>query len=213
MLVPATGQFGVPRSKACAQARRYLVLSHTAHFRNALKCVGASGRLPSGNLQIKAVDCRILLRFVVLYYALFSAFGAASPSLPAFLAGRGLGAEELGVVVRQPQCDWFAVPLPGVSPTVSSSFEQNLPSAPSWPQARALLYFTVHGFWAVIAVSFPRRSALSFRDGGAALLQCDPMSEHGEVRPGRKFSTPVNRGDGAVTMLLARSFICRAWRP
>jgi hypothetical protein len=136
MLVPATGQFGVPRSKACAQARRYLVLSHTAHFRNALKCVGASGRLPSGNLQIKAVDCRILLRFVVLYYALFSAFGAASPFLPAFLAGRGLGAEELGVVVRQPQCDWFAVPLPGVSPTVSSSFEQNLPSAPSWPQAR-----------------------------------------------------------------------------
>jgi hypothetical protein len=100
------------------------------HFRNALKCVGASGRLPSGNLQIKAVDCRILLRFVVLYYALFSAFGAASPFLPAFLAGRGLGAEELGVVVRQPQCDWFAVPLPGVSPTVSSSFEQNLPSGP-----------------------------------------------------------------------------------
>jgi hypothetical protein len=81
MLVPATGQFGVPRSKACAQARRYLVLSQTAHFRNALKCVGASGRLPSGNLQIKAVDCRILLRFVVLYYALFSAFGATSPFL------------------------------------------------------------------------------------------------------------------------------------
>jgi hypothetical protein len=38
----------------------------------------------------------------------------------------------------------------------------------------------------------------------------------GKVRPGRKFSTPatgVNRGDGGVTMLLGRSFICRAWRP
>jgi hypothetical protein len=87
-------------------------------------------------LQIMAVDRRVLPRFVLLYPALFGAFGATSPFLPPFLAERGLGAEELGVVVRQPQCDWFAVPLPGVSPTVSSSFEQNLPSAPSWPQAR-----------------------------------------------------------------------------
>jgi MFS transporter, PPP family, 3-phenylpropionic acid transporter len=51
------------------------------------------------NLQIMTADRRVLLRFVVLYSALFTAFGATSPFLPAFLAGRGLGAEELGIVL------------------------------------------------------------------------------------------------------------------
>jgi MFS transporter, PPP family, 3-phenylpropionic acid transporter len=46
-----------------------------------------------------AVDRRALLRFMTLYVALFSAFGFASPFLPAFLAGRGLGPEELGFVL------------------------------------------------------------------------------------------------------------------
>src|SRR5438067_7888642 len=46
-----------------------------------------------------AVDRRVLLRFVLLYSALFAGFGATSPFLPAFLAERGLGAEELGIVL------------------------------------------------------------------------------------------------------------------
>ena len=46
-----------------------------------------------------AVERRALLRFMTLYAALFSAFGFASPFLPAFLAGRGLGPEELGLVL------------------------------------------------------------------------------------------------------------------
>jgi len=46
-----------------------------------------------------AVEHRALLRFMMLYSALFSAFGLASPFLPAFLAGRGLGPEEIGLVL------------------------------------------------------------------------------------------------------------------
>ena len=46
-----------------------------------------------------AVERPVLLRFMTLYCALFSAFGCASPFLPAFLAGRGLGPEELGLVL------------------------------------------------------------------------------------------------------------------
>src|SRR5262249_61013785 len=45
---------------------------------------------------------RALLRFITLYFALFSAFGFASPFLPAFLAGRGLAAEEFGLVLGAP---------------------------------------------------------------------------------------------------------------
>ena len=40
-----------------------------------------------------------LPRFVLLYAALYCAFGVASPFLPAFLSTRGLSAEELGLVL------------------------------------------------------------------------------------------------------------------
>src|SRR5262249_45401952 len=46
-----------------------------------------------------AIDRSALVRFMAFYAALFSAFGFASPFLPAFLAGRGMGAEELGIVL------------------------------------------------------------------------------------------------------------------
>src|SRR5258708_28993386 len=41
----------------------------------------------------------VLIRFVLLYSGLFSAFGLVSPFLPAFLGARGLRAEELGLLL------------------------------------------------------------------------------------------------------------------
>jgi hypothetical protein len=166
------------------------------------------------NLQVMAADRRVLLRL-----SCSTPHFSVHSELPRrfcrpFLRGRGLGPEELGIVLGAATAVRLVCgPIAGRVADRFQLFRAELAVCALVAAGAALLYFTVHGFWAVIAVSFPRRSALSFRDGGAALLQCDPMSEHGEVRPGRKFSTPVNRGDGAVTMLLARSFICRAWRP
>ena len=40
-----------------------------------------------------------LPRYILLYAAMYAAFGVASPFLPAFLEGRGLAHEELGVVL------------------------------------------------------------------------------------------------------------------
>ena len=54
---------------------------------------------PSRRQAIMTVERGALLRFMTLYAALFSAFGFASPFLPAFLAERGLGPEELGFVL------------------------------------------------------------------------------------------------------------------
>jgi hypothetical protein len=45
------------------------------------------------------IEPLIVLRFMALYAMLFSAFGFASPFLPAFLAERGLGPEEVGLVL------------------------------------------------------------------------------------------------------------------
>src|SRR6266550_5808680 len=54
---------------------------------------------PSRRQAIMTVERGVLLRFMALYAALFSAFGCASPFLPAFLAERGLRPEELGLVL------------------------------------------------------------------------------------------------------------------
>src|SRR5262245_50808505 len=40
-----------------------------------------------------------LFRFVILYSALFGAFGLASPFLPAFIASQGLAPDALGLVL------------------------------------------------------------------------------------------------------------------
>ena len=40
-----------------------------------------------------------LTRFILLYAAMYAAFGVASPFLPAFVSARGLAPEQLGLVL------------------------------------------------------------------------------------------------------------------
>ena len=40
-----------------------------------------------------------LTRFILLYAAMYAAFGVASPFLPAFVSGAGLPPEQLGLVL------------------------------------------------------------------------------------------------------------------
>jgi hypothetical protein len=46
-----------------------------------------------------SVRSATLTRFILLYAAMYAAFGVASPFLPAFLTARGLSPEQLGVVL------------------------------------------------------------------------------------------------------------------
>src|ERR1051325_665099 len=45
------------------------------------------------------IDRTPLLRFVLLYAAMYAAFGVASPFLPRFLSEQGLSSEQLGLVL------------------------------------------------------------------------------------------------------------------
>src|SRR5262249_57584319 len=65
---------------------------------SSYRCSAARRCLAVGS-RTMPVDRRALFRFITLYLPLFSAFGFASPFLPAFLAGRGLGPEEVGFVL------------------------------------------------------------------------------------------------------------------
>jgi hypothetical protein len=93
------------------------------------------------------IDRSALVRFMALYAALFSAFGFASPFLPAFLAGVGWGPKSSASCwVQQPRCGSHAVPSPGAWRIVSKSFGQNLPLVPFWPQALAFSTWQPKGF-------------------------------------------------------------------
>ena len=93
-----------------------------------------------------AIERRPLLRFMTLYAALFSAFGFASPFLPAFLAGRGLGPEELGFVLSAATALRLVCgPIGGRLADRLRAFRADAVCAILAASA-ALLYLVAHGF-------------------------------------------------------------------
>jgi len=108
------------------------------------------------------VERRALLRFMMLYCALFSAFGCASPFLPAFLAGRGLDPEELGLVLGVATAVRLVCgPVAGRLADRLRTFRAELAACAILAAMAALLYLVSHGFWAVLAISLFQAAALA----------------------------------------------------
>jgi PPP family 3-phenylpropionic acid transporter len=109
-----------------------------------------------------AVARRALLRFILLYAVLFSAFGSSSPFLPAFLAGRGLGADELGFVLGAATAARLVCgPIAGRVADRFQLFRAELAVCASIAAGAALLYLLADGFWAVMAISLLQAAALA----------------------------------------------------
>jgi MFS transporter, PPP family, 3-phenylpropionic acid transporter len=109
-----------------------------------------------------AVERRALLRFILLYAVLFSAFGSSSPFLPAFLAGRGLGADELGFVLGAATAvRLICGPIAGRVADRFQLFRAELAVCASVAAGAALLYLLADGFWAVMAISLLQAAALA----------------------------------------------------
>src|SRR2546423_1186356 len=101
-----------------------------------------------------AVERPVLLRFMLLYCALFSAFGCASPFLPAFLAGRGLGPEELGLVLGGATALRLVCgPVAGRIADRLQAFRAELAVCAILAATAALVYLVVHRFWTVVALT------------------------------------------------------------
>jgi MFS transporter, PPP family, 3-phenylpropionic acid transporter len=104
----------------------------------------------------------MLLRFMMLYSALFSAFGFASPFLPAFLAGRGLEPEELGFVLGAATALRLVCgPIAGRLADRFQAFRVELAVCATLAASAALLYLAAHGFWPVMAVSLLQAAVLA----------------------------------------------------
>jgi MFS transporter, PPP family, 3-phenylpropionic acid transporter len=131
-----------------------------------------------------ALERSMLLRFMMLYSALFSAFGFTSPFLPAFLAGRGLEPEELGFVLGAATALRLVCgPIAGRLADRFQAFRAELAVCATLAASAALLYLAVHGFWPVMAVSLLQAAAL------AALVPLADALSLAHARPQQNFKS------------------------
>jgi PPP family 3-phenylpropionic acid transporter len=138
-----------------------------------------------------------LLRFMSLYAALFSAFGLASPFLPAFLAGRGLGPEELGFVLGAATAlRLISGPIAGRVADRLQAFRAELAVCAILAASAALLYLATQGLWTVMTVSLLQAAALAPLVPLADALSL-AHARHRQDRPGFEYGWVRGMGSAA----------------
>jgi len=142
-----------------------------------------------------------LLRFVLLYAGLFSAFGLVSPFLPAFLASRGLPPEDLGLVLGAGTAVRLVFgPFAGRLADRFHAFRAELALFAALAAMAALSYFAVGAVWMVVLVSLFQAAALA-----PLVPLADALSlAHARPRAGRPggFEYGWVRGAGSAAFVL-----------
>lgn len=94
-----------------------------------------------------------LPRFVLLYAAIYAAFGVAAPFLPAFVSARGLPPEQLGLVLGAGTAvRLLTAPLAGRIGDLIQSLRAVLVVCIALAALATLGYLPAHGFWIFLAV-------------------------------------------------------------
>ncbi len=95
-----------------------------------------------------------LPRFILLYAAMYAAFGVASPFLPAFVSARGLPAEQLGLVLGAGTAvRLLTAPLAGRTGDVLQGLRVVLVVCAALAASVTLGYLPAHGLWPLLALS------------------------------------------------------------
>ena len=103
-----------------------------------------------------------LPRFVLLYAAMYAAFGVASPFLPAFVSGRGLPPEQLGLVLGAGTAvRLLTAPLAGRIGDLIQALRVVLVVCIALAASVALGYLAGHGFWIFLGVSLLHAASLA----------------------------------------------------
>jgi len=103
-----------------------------------------------------------LTRFILLYAAMYAAFGVASPFLPAFLSSRGLAPERLGLVLGAGTAvRLITSPLAGRIGDLFHALRIVLVVCIALAVLATLSYLAGHGFWMLLAVSLLHAASLA----------------------------------------------------
>ena len=103
-----------------------------------------------------------LPRFVLLYAAMYAAFGVASPFLPAFVSARGLPPEQLGLVLAAGTAvRLLSAPLAGRIGDLIQALRVVLVVCTALAAVVTLGYMPAQGFWIFLALSLLHAAALA----------------------------------------------------
>ena len=103
-----------------------------------------------------------LTRFILLYAAMYAAFGVASPFLPAFFSARGLPPEQLGLVLGAGTAvRLLTAPLAGRIGDLIQALRVVLVVCTALAASVTLGYLAAHGFWILLAMSLLHAASLA----------------------------------------------------
>src|SRR5882724_2866599 len=103
-----------------------------------------------------------LTRFILLYAAMYAAFGVASPFLPAFVSARGLPPEQLGLVLGAGTAvRMLTAPLAGRIGDLIQALRIMLVVCTALAASVTLGYLAAHGFWILLGVSLLHAASLA----------------------------------------------------
>jgi MFS family permease len=138
-----------------------------------------------------------LPKFMVLYAAMYAAYGVASPFLPSFLGSRGLSAEELGVVLgASTAIRLVSAPLAGRIGDLVQALRVVLVVSIAAAALVTLGYLSVTGFWLVLGLVLAHAAALA-----PMTVLADALALGASVRPPR-FEYGWVRGTGSAAFIL-----------
>jgi hypothetical protein len=104
----------------------------------------------------------LVWRFIVLYAALYGAFGVLSPFLPRFLEQRGLSAQEIGTLLAAGTTARLASgPLAGRLADRWGAWRSLLAGCAAAAAIAATLYLPFDSFWPLLIVSLIQATALA----------------------------------------------------
>src|SRR5690348_10834563 len=108
------------------------------------------------------VTVTIFPRFILLYAAMYAAYGVASPFLPAFVNSRGIAPEELGLVLGTGTAvRLVSAPLAGRLGDLLAALRTVLVLCIALAAFTTLGYLQAEHFWTFLAVSAVQAAALA----------------------------------------------------
>jgi MFS transporter, PPP family, 3-phenylpropionic acid transporter len=155
-----------------------------------------------------------LTRFVLLYAALYSAFGVASPFLPAFISSRGLDAEEVAILLASGTAiRLVAGPLAGRLADRHRLWSRLLAGCAAGAGGCALLYLPAQGLLLLLPIALAQASLLAplapLSDALALSASASSKTESGA----RPFQYGWVRGTGSAAFVAGSLLAGEAARP
>ena len=161
-----------------------------------------------------AAPPHLLLRFLLLYGALYCSFGLSSPFLPEFLTVRGVDPESLGVLLGAGTAvRLVSAPVAGRLADVFGVFRLQLGLFAILAAVASLLYLPAHSFWPLVLVNLAQAALLAPLAplSDALALSWSRFTSHGEPR---RFEYGWVRGAGSAAFVagaLVAGQVASAW--